>query len=269
LENPSPVESPTQQPTQNDSEHTDPAQSPRSTDGHSEFPQDNVPLLSTDRGKQENGEGPTFVSEHYHIPSDLRNEHLWVVWDGEHKRALAPWQEGSMYPCEWAETKECNPRRSFETAQMVAELSVEQIHESWPFPESTELPAEVLPAVLLPHHPTESPVTFVDFDNVRDPETGEITNEVAQLVNALNGYTEVSRTGTGLHVYVKGGLPERMGMFCGELAQGGNIEIYDHGRFTGGTWQHVTGTPKDALPDAEGTISSVIARYTPAAECAQ
>lgn len=86
-----------------------------------------------------------------HIPTDLRDEHVWVVWDCEQKLALAPWQAGTMYPCEWAEEKDVDPRWPFEKAQMVAELPIDQIHNAWPFPEGDALPSKIKPAVLLPH----------------------------------------------------------------------------------------------------------------------
>lgn len=219
------------------------------------------PQESGDSKRQANPDGPVLKSSEYHVPTDLRQQEIWVVWDGEHKRALAPWQEGSMYPCKWAASKECDPRRPYKTAQMVAELPIEQIHESWPFPDDSALPADIFPAILLPHDPSGKPVTFVDFDDVRDPQTGTVTTEAGELISALGGYTEVSRSGRGLHVYVRSGLPEQMGMFCGQLAAGGTIEIYDHGRFTGGTWKHVEGTPVDSLPYAGETISTIVNRY--------
>lgn len=181
--------------------------------------------------------------------------------DGRSKVALAPWQTATMYPCEWAASKDVDPRREFEKATMVAELPVPAIHRSWPFPDGDTLPEAVLPAVLLQHEPPEPPVTFVDFDDVRDPETGEVPFEVAELVDTLGGYAEVSRSGTGLHVYVRGGLPAGVGSFIAPLSDRGTVEIYDHARFTGGTWRHIEGTPMDAVPEAEDVIHDIVAEY--------
>jgi hypothetical protein len=113
-------------------------------------------------------------SDERHVPADLRELDVWVVWDGRSKIALAPWQEGTMYPCEWAAAKDIDPRRSFGKARMVAELPVDTIHDTWPFPDEDDLPERVKPAVLLPHDPPTPPVSFVDLDDVRNPETGAV-----------------------------------------------------------------------------------------------
>lgn len=186
---------------------------------------------------------------------------LWVLWDGRGKVALAPWQEGTMYPCEWATAKDVDPRQPFEAARMVAELPVEELRRTWPFPDGDNLPEAVHPAVLLRHDPATPPVAFVDFDDVRDSTTGEVSAEVAALVDALGGYAEVSRSGTGLHVYVRGALPDSVGAFAAPLDARGSVEIYDHARFTGGTWRHIEGTPLDAIPDADDVLTEIIAQY--------
>jgi len=186
---------------------------------------------------------------------------IWVVWDGRSKVALAPWQADTMYPCEWAASKDVNPRRGFQKAKMVAELPLREIHRAWPFPDGEDLPEAVHPAVLLPHDPPDPPLSFVDFDDVRDPETGEVSDEVATLVDALDGYTEVSQSGTGLHVYVRGRLPEGTGAFATSLSQRGALEIYDHSRFTGGTWRHVAGTPLDKVPEATDVLEAIVFQY--------
>lgn len=207
------------------------------------------------------GDGTTVLeSDTRHVPADLRALDVWVVWDGRSKVALAPWQEGTMYPCEWAASKDIDPRRSFEKARMVAELPVETIHEAWPFPDANDLPERVRPAVLLPHNPPTPPVTFVDLDDVRDPDTGAVPEETATIVDALDGYAELSASGTGVHIYVRGQLPNGVGAFMAPLADRGTIEIYDHSRFTGGTWRHVHGTP-NTVPDAQEVITNIVAQY--------
>lgn len=200
-------------------------------------------------------------SDMVHVPRDLRALDVWVVWDEQSKVALAPWQEDTMYPCEWAQSKAVDPRRPYEKAKMVAELPVEEVHRTWPFPDADNLPKHVTPAVLLPHVPPDPPLTFVDFDDVRNPETGKVPMEVVQLIEALDSYVEMSRSGTGLHAYVRGHLPEEMGAFSAPLREQGSIEMYDHSRFTGGTWRHVVGTPLDKIPHAQSVIGTIIDRY--------
>src|SRR5262249_17868058 len=48
------------------------------------------------------------------------------------------------------------------------------------------------------------PYAGVDLDHCRDPETGEINPWAQQIVHALASYTEVSPSGTGVHLFVQG-----------------------------------------------------------------
>lgn len=216
---------------------------------------DSMPRLTPDTS-------PTLHTDEMHVPVELRELQLWVVWDGRSKIALAPWQEGTMYPCEWANSKPVNPRRPFQKARMVTELPVHAIHQAWPFPNENDLPSAVLPAILLPHDPPAPPVTVVDLDDVRDPDTGHVSAEAKQIVDLLNGYAELSASGTGLHVYGRGALPDNAGPFHASLADRGTIEIYDRSRFIASTWRHVTDTPRNRIPNVQNEITALVTRYT-------
>jgi predicted P-loop ATPase len=87
-----------------------------------------------------------------------------------------------------------------------------------------------------------SGVVFVDFDNVRNPETGEIASWARQLVAAIGSYTEVSPSGAGLHVYALGKLPGKG--INRKFENGSALEMYDSGRYT-----TVTGAPLPGLPN--------------------
>lgn len=176
--------------------------------------------------------------------------------------ALTPWQTGTMYPCQWAQDKDVDPRRGFEKARMVAELPVEQIHASWPFPDGENLPERVPSAVLLPHKPPAPPITVIDFDDVRDPETGAVTEEVLALVNELGGHTEVSSSGEGLHVFVRAGLPDDVATFSAGLQDRGRLEVYDHSRFVATTWMHVERRPLDEVPIAGAAVDALLDTYS-------
>jgi hypothetical protein len=194
------------------------------------------------------------------IPTGFRETNVWVVWDGRSNRVLAPWTQDTMYPCPW-NSEAADPRRRFEKAAMVAELSVEQIHRAWPFPDTDDLPDTVLPAVLLPNEPDESPLTVIDFDDVRNPDSGVVSGEVAALLEALDGYAEISQSHTGIHVFVHGGLPTGVTAFQAPLFKQGRIEIYDQSRFIATTWQHVDGTPIDQAPNATPQLRRIVDTY--------
>jgi uncharacterized protein DUF3987/primase/DNA polymerase family protein len=82
----------------------------------------------------------------------------------------------------------------------------------------------------------DDPFCGVDLDGCRDPETDEIEPWAKGIVQELNSYTEVSPSGAGLHILVRGELPD------GRNRQG-RIEMYDHGRYFTITGRHLEGTP--------------------------
>lgn len=54
------------------------------------------------------------------------------------------------------------------------------------------------------------PYTGVDLDGCRDPETGEVEAWAAEIVQHLDSYTELSPSGKGLHIIVKGKAPKAL-----------------------------------------------------------
>jgi primase-polymerase (primpol)-like protein len=52
------------------------------------------------------------------------------------------------------------------------------------------------------------PYSGVDLDNCRGRETGEIADWAKEIIRGLASYTEVSPSGTGVKIWVKGRLPE-------------------------------------------------------------
>jgi len=69
-----------------------------------------------------------------------------------------------------------------------------------------------------------------------DPDTGDFTNEAIAIVNAINSYTEISPSGTGLHIIAKGTLP------AGRRRKGG-IEAYSEARYFTVTGNVLPGSP--------------------------
>ncbi len=67
------------------------------------------------------------------------------------------------------------------------------------------------------------PYTGVDLDGCRDPESGEVKAWAAEIVSSLGGYTELSPSGKGLHIVVKGKAPKALKLPY--------IEMYSSERF--------------------------------------
>jgi putative DNA primase/helicase len=53
------------------------------------------------------------------------------------------------------------------------------------------------------------PYTGVDLDDCRDPKTGELEGWARTIVDDLSGYAEISPSGTGVHVIVRGKVPTK------------------------------------------------------------
>ena len=128
------------------------------------------------------------------IPQPLQNRQQWIVM--EDKKPVKPasgWQKPSN-------------QLSFEGACRSASTS-------------GGVPAYVLQA--------GDPFVVVDLDDTGPPyDSGP---EVARIVNELDTYTEMSQSGTGLHLICEGTrLPNRSEK--GQLEDHGQIEIYDSGQ---------------------------------------
>lgn len=73
-----------------------------------------------------------------------------------------------------------------------------------------------------------SPYFGVDLDHVID-EAGKLDPEAAKVVDLMNSYTELSMSGTGLHIICKGTLPEHR---CKTKLPGGRaFELYHEKRY--------------------------------------
>lgn len=111
----------------------------------------------------------------------------------------------------------------------------------------------------------DDPVAGVDFDDCRNPDSGVIDAAVQAEVEKLDSYTEVSPSGTGLHVLVT--LDEKLPAHGRKKSW---VEIYESGRFFTITGSHLPGTPatinartqevlalhKRAFGDKDATLST-------------
>jgi hypothetical protein len=85
--------------------------------------------------------------------------------------------------------------------------------------------------------------TGIDLDDCRDPQTGIIADWAWEIIRALDSYSEVSPSGTGVHIIIRGRLPDGKGRR--KALAGGGIEMYSQGRYFTFTGNRVEGTPGD------------------------
>lgn len=138
------------------------------------------------------------------IPAELRELKQWVVWrmpDKEPRRATDPKRLAkSNDPATWS---------TFEQAL----AAVEKGH------------AEGVGFVFA----ASGPHIGIDLDDCLDAETGELHPVAAKIVARFVTYTEVSPSGTGLHLILRGKMPAGAGRVKHFHEQ--KIEIYPDGRY--------------------------------------
>jgi hypothetical protein len=103
------------------------------------------------------------------------------------------------------------------------------------------------------------PYTGVDLDDARDPETGDIDPWAAELLAALDGYAEVSPSGTGAKVIVRAVKPAGR---CQGRYQGHKVEVYDRGRFFALTGHGLPDSTAD-IPDRQAALGAVYKQLMP------
>lgn len=97
-----------------------------------------------------------------------------------------------------------------------------------------------------------SGITFIDIDHAINKETGAISEMALTLMRRLpDSFTETSVSGSGVHIFVRGGLPA--GALKRNDAKG--IEMYDGQRFACVTGNLLNGCRE--LRDYTGTIEQI------------
>ena len=101
------------------------------------------------------------------------------------------------------------------------------------------------------------PYSGIDIDNCRTPETGQITDWAWEIIRALDSYTEVSPSGAGVHIIVRGDLPAGQGNQV--VHHGGKVEMFSRTRYFTVTGEHVAGAPAE-IGDRQSAVLALHAR---------
>ncbi|MGZ4864950.1 MAG: bifunctional DNA primase/polymerase [Halobacteriota archaeon] len=83
---------------------------------------------------------------------------------------------------------------------------------------------------------SDQDIVGVDLDGFRDPATGAVDEQARAIIAVLDSYSEVSPSGRGIHVLLRGRLP-------GARRRKEDIEVYGAGHYFTVTGNHVEGTP--------------------------
>jgi hypothetical protein len=96
----------------------------------------------------------------------------------------------------------------------------------------------------------------IDLDDCRDPATGIVADWAADIIRDLDGYAEVSPSGTGVKIIVKATLP---GDGTRRMYEDGEVEIYDRGRYFALTG-HDIGTGRTTIPERQEVVEQLYAK---------
>jgi primase-polymerase (primpol)-like protein len=158
--------------------------------------------------------------QRWQIPQELRNHHGWACWryEQEHGR----WSKPPYNPRtgERAEGGDPETWSDFDTCY--------QAYTDRERPKDGGRPYDGVSFALN----LRWGIVGVDLDHVSDHR-----RDAQRIVELLDSYTEVSPGGDGLHVFVKGTLPE------GRRRRDW-VELYSRRRFLSVTGQHVDSTPE-------------------------
>jgi len=140
------------------------------------------------------------------IPAELMRLRQWVVWRAEERDgkptkvpciAVAPDQRASSIdPRTWGTYQEARAAVDAGRADGVGFVFSEA-----------------------------DPYCGVDLDGMRDPATAALTQAAEQTLSDLDSYSEISPSGSGVHIIVRARLEP------GARRRFGSFEVYDRGRF--------------------------------------
>ena len=169
------------------------------------------------------------------IPDELKQLNNWCVWKFEKrngKRTKIPFNAETG---EFAKSNDKSTWSSYETA--VNAKGVDGIGFFF-----------------------EPPYLGIDIDDIDDDlhrfkQGDKLDNIVSEFNEAFKSYTEVSPSGNGLHIIVKGKIP-------GNRRRKGNIEMYDSGRFFTMTGKTI-GKYKDVTEVSKQVFKTIYDKYLP------
>ena len=139
------------------------------------------------------------------IPEELKKFCQWVVWQKVQRNGKT--------------TKEPINARTGYNARTNDRNSWCAFHEAMKYYEQPQNSCDGVGFIFTP----EDPFVGIDLDHCIEHD-GQLAVWATKIVEHFNSYTEISPSGTGLHILIKGKLPK------GGRRKGG-IEMYDSGRY--------------------------------------
>lgn len=184
---------------------------------------------------------PALKVEHERIPAELRGLPQWVVWRYEPPRRPGDKWIKMPYTPDTINRAKTNERGTWR-----------------PFAEALSTYArggyDGLGFVFSP----DDPYIGIDLDMAYNPNKGEYTERARDVLLLMNSYSELSTSGSGVHIIAQGLLP-----FNG--SNQGWIEVYQTLRFFAMTGCTIPDLPED-VGSRQQEIDALIAAYFPRAK---
>ena len=116
--------------------------------------------------------------------------------------------------------------------------------------------------VFRPHKATGTEICGIDLDHIIDPNTGEVNTAAFEIIQAMDSYTELSPSGTGVHIYYYGSLhSEWEKKFNGCLGGAASMEMYQEKRYftvTGNVFRELK-----PIAEREQQAAEIYKKYAP------
>jgi len=179
------------------------------------------------------------------IPSELIAINQWVCWIGEHrdgkfnKYPVNPETGRNASHSSASTWTNFTKAKAFYEQQKPVEVTVNR-------GKKTERKVTGIADGIGFVFSEDDPYVGIDLDNCRNLETGEIATWARELIQLANTYSEVSPSGKGVKLWIKGRMPGNKGK-RNDHYQTGGIEMYPHYRFFTVTGQHLDETPLEIV----------------------
>ncbi|MGH2558732.1 MAG: hypothetical protein ACRDJH_06685, partial [Thermomicrobiales bacterium] len=179
------------------------------------------------------------------IPRELSERRQWICWDNW-GGPISPITGGGSNVSPRS-TWECFEGEPIEvTAPPVDPRTWGSFEEARAFASQYSLPG--IDLVL-----TEAdPFAVVELDECRNPETGELDPWALRIVADLNSYTELSPSGRGLHIIVRGTLPP-----FDPCHRRSRLDLRDRDSYVTCTGHQLLGTPR-SIQDRQAELDMLL-----------
>lgn len=178
------------------------------------------------------------MNEHYNfndIPAELKSLPQWILWKFEErdgKKTKVPYQPSG-------ELAQANNRRTWSTFATAVKFYMNNEYDGIGFVFSRQ-------------------DNYIGIDIDKCVVEEKTNTFAAEIIDTLDSYTEFSPSGTGIHIIIKGGLPQSV-MGTGRKNVKHGLEIYSYGRYF--TFTGNRENSNDVVYDRTDELAEVFEKY--------